>query len=142
MQLHRHISRLRQLQATDDAAATGAPSLPESLQWLPGPGPRDAASAALLNEWPGDAEHKTYAPYSVLKSFEPDLSLAPAQRARASPAAVAAVGQVAQKADQEGARAMRAMYVRATVQCRKCNKVRDVYCKQPLRKLEKLHAGR
>jgi hypothetical protein len=33
------------------------------------------------------------------------------------------------------------MYVRATVQCHECNKVRALYCKQPLRKLEKLHAG-
>jgi hypothetical protein len=104
--------------------------------------PRNAASAALIDEWSGDAEHKTYAPYSVLKGFEPDLSLAPRQRARASPAAVAAAGQVAQKADQGGARAMCAMYVRATVQCHECDKVRAVYCKQPLRKLEKLHAGR
>jgi hypothetical protein len=128
--------------ASDDAAATGAPGLPESLHWLPGPVPRDAASAALLDEWPGDAEHKTHAPYSALKSFEPDLSLAPTQRARALPAAVSAAGQVTQMADQEGARAMRAMYVRATVQCRKCNTMRAVYCKQPLRKLEKLHAGR
>jgi hypothetical protein len=85
--------------ASDDAAAPGMPRLPEWLHWLPGPVPRDAASAALLNEWPGDAEQKTYAPYSVLKGFEPDLSLAPTQRARASPAAVAAAGQVAQKAD-------------------------------------------
>jgi hypothetical protein len=34
------------------------------------------------------------------------------------------------------------MYVRATVQCHECDKLRAVYCKQPLRKLEKLHAGR
>jgi hypothetical protein len=34
------------------------------------------------------------------------------------------------------------MYVRATVQCHKCDKLRAVYCKQPPRKLEKLHAGR
>jgi uncharacterized protein YfiM (DUF2279 family) len=53
--------------ASDDAAAPGAPSLPESLHWLPGPVPCDAANAALLNEWPGDAEHKTYALYSVLQ---------------------------------------------------------------------------
>jgi hypothetical protein len=33
------------------------------------------------------------------------------------------------------------MYVRATVQCHECNKVRAVYFKQPLRKLEKLHVG-
>jgi hypothetical protein len=33
------------------------------------------------------------------------------------------------------------MYVRATVQCHECDKLRAVYCKQPLRKLEKLHAG-
>jgi hypothetical protein len=92
--------------ASDDAAAPGAPSLPESLHWVPGPALRDAASAALLNEWPGDAEHKTYAPYSVLKGFGPDLSLAPTQRARASPAAVAAAGQVAQKADQVGVQAL------------------------------------
>jgi hypothetical protein len=73
------------------------------------------------------------------------LSLISASRqrsGRASPAAVAAAGQVAQKADQGGARALRAMYVRATVQCRECDKLRAVYCKQPLRKLEKLHAGR
>jgi hypothetical protein len=107
-----------------------------------GPEPRIAANAALLDELPDDAEHKTYAPYSVLKGFEPDLSLAPTQRARASPAAVAAAGHVAQKADQGGLRAMRAMYVSATVQCHVCDKVRAVYCKQPLRKLEKLHAGR
>jgi hypothetical protein len=53
--------------ASDDAAAPGAPSLPESLHWMPGPVPCDAASAALLNEWPGDAKHKTYALYSALK---------------------------------------------------------------------------
>jgi hypothetical protein len=34
------------------------------------------------------------------------------------------------------------MYFRATVQCHECDKLRSVYCKQPLRKLEKLHAGR
>jgi hypothetical protein len=34
------------------------------------------------------------------------------------------------------------MYVLTTVQCHECNKLRAVYCKQPLRKLEKLHAGR
>jgi hypothetical protein len=78
----------------------------------------------------------------VLKGLEPDLSLAPTQRARASPAAVAAAGQVVQKADQGGVRALRATYVRATVQCHGCNILRAVYCKQPLRKLEKLHAGR
>jgi hypothetical protein len=128
--------------ASDDAAAPGAPSLPGSLHCLPGPVPRDAASAALLDEWPGDAEHKTYTLHSVLKGFEPDLSMAPTQRARASPAAVAATRQVAQNADQGGARALRAMYVHATVQCHECNKLRAVYCKQPLRKLEKLHAGR
>jgi hypothetical protein len=61
--------------ASGDAAAPGAPSLPEPLHWLPGPVPRDAVSAALLNEWPGDAQHKTYAPYSVVKGFEPDHSL-------------------------------------------------------------------
>jgi hypothetical protein len=110
--------------------------------WLPRPVPCDAASAARLDEWPGDAEHKTNTPYSVLKGFELDLSLAPTQRARALPAAVAAAGQVAQKADQGGARALRAMYVRATIQCHECNKLHAVYCKQPLRKLEKLHAGR
>jgi hypothetical protein len=109
--------------ASDDAAAPGAPSLPESLHWLPGPVPHDAASAALLDKWPGDAEHKTYAPYSVLKGFEPDLSLLPTQWERASPAAVAAAGQVAQKADPGGARAMRAMCMRATVQCHECDKV-------------------
>jgi hypothetical protein len=128
--------------ASDVAAAPGAPSLPQLLHWLPGPVPRDAASAAVLNDWPGDAEHKTYVPYSVLKGFEPDLSLTPTQWARASPAAVAAAGQVAQKADQGGARALRAMYVRATIQCHECDKLHAVYCKQPLRKLEKLHAGR
>jgi hypothetical protein len=128
--------------ASDDAAAPGTPSLPESLHWLPGPVPCDAASAALLKQWPGDAEHKTYALYSLLQGYEPDLSLAQMQRACASPEAVAAAGQVAQKANQGGARALRAMYVRATVQCHECDKLRAVYCKQPLRKLEKLHAGR
>jgi hypothetical protein len=128
--------------ASDDTAAPGVPSLPESLYWLPGPVPRDAASGALLNEWPEDAEHKTYAPYSVLKGLEPILTLAPTQRARASPAAVAAAGQVAQKADQGRVQALRAMHVRATVQCHECNKLRAVYCKQALRSLEKLHAGR
>jgi hypothetical protein len=128
--------------ASDDAAAPGAPSLSESLRWLPGLGLRDAASAALLNEWPGDAEHETYAPYSVLKGFEPDLSLAPTQRACASPAAVAAAWQVAQKADQGGVRALRAMYVRATDQCHEWDKLYAVYCKQPLHKLDKPHAGR
>jgi hypothetical protein len=38
--------------------------------------------------------------------------------------------------------ALRAMHVRATVQCDECNKLRAVYCKQALRSLEKLHAGR
>jgi hypothetical protein len=85
--------------ASDDAAAPVAPSLPESLHWLP----CDPTSAALINEWPGDAEHKTYALYSVVQGFEPDLSLAPTQRARASPAAVAAAGQFLQKANQGGA---------------------------------------
>jgi hypothetical protein len=75
------------------------------------------------------------------KGFEPALSLAPTQRARASPAAVAAAGQVAQKANQVGARALRAMYVRATVQCHECHKLHAVYNEQPLHKLEKLHAG-
>jgi hypothetical protein len=55
--------------ASDDAAALGAPSLPESLHWLPGPVPCEAASAALLTEWPADAEHETYAPYSVLQGL-------------------------------------------------------------------------
>jgi hypothetical protein len=57
------------LAASDDAAAPGAPSLPDSLHWLPGPVPCDATSAALLNDWPGDAEHKTYALYSVLQGL-------------------------------------------------------------------------
>jgi hypothetical protein len=57
--------------ASDDAAAPGAPSLPESLHSLPGPVPCtcDGASAALLNEWPGDAEHKTHALYGVLQGL-------------------------------------------------------------------------
>jgi hypothetical protein len=55
--------------ASDDAAAPGMPSLPESLHWLPGPVLCDAASAALLDQWPWDAEHKTYALYSVLQGL-------------------------------------------------------------------------
>jgi hypothetical protein len=73
------------------------------------------------------------------KGFEPDLSLAPTQWVRASPAAVAAAGQIVQKANQGHARAL---YVRAIVQCHECDKLRAVYCKQPLCKFEKLHAGR
>jgi hypothetical protein len=55
--------------ASDDAAAPSVASLPESLHGLPGTVPCDAASAALLNQWPGDSEHKTYAPYSVLQGL-------------------------------------------------------------------------
>ena len=44
---------------------------------------RDAARSALRAAWPEEGGWKTYAPYSTLKYSDPDLSMAPTQRASA-----------------------------------------------------------
>jgi hypothetical protein len=114
----------------------------KSSFWLPAPVPWKQASAALRSMQPENADDKVFAPYHLLKKLEPDLSLAPSQQARSSPAAVAAAAEKALKSQQGPKQQLRAQYVRATVACGDCNKQRAVYCKVALRNLEQVHANR
>ena len=74
----------------------------------------------------------------MLKAFEPDLSLAPTQRARASPVAVR---DAAKRSEQTSTQALRAQFVRATTRCGDCGKPRAVFCKVSWKSLEQQCGG-
>ena len=63
------------------------------LRWLPGPVPLEKASNAVHARRLEDSG-KVYPPYSVLKDFEPDLTMASSQVARTSPTVVGAAAKL------------------------------------------------
>ena len=96
------------------------------LCWLPGPVPWKKASNAVLARRTEDSG-KVYPPYSVLKDFGPDLTMAPSQLARTSRAAVDTAAQAAHAPKRSKGQSLRALYVRGAVTCGECFKPRAVY---------------
>ena len=93
---------------------------------LPGPVPWKKASNAVLARRTEDSG-KVSLPYSVLKDLEPDLTMAPSQLARISPATVEAAAQAAHATKRSKGQSLHALYVRGTVTCGACFKPRAVY---------------
>ena len=71
----------------------------------------------MLARRPKDPDDKVYIPYSVLKDFEPDLTMALSQLARTSPAAVDVAAQAAHVPKCSKGLSLRALYVRGTATC-------------------------